>query len=68
MNILTNLGKLATLEPLKGKRSQITIAIGFILNLLVTTGVLKWTQDELNQVNTTLIFIFGYFFAEKVSK
>ncbi len=68
MEIIKNIGKALTLEPLKGMRTQITAIIGFALNMLVASGILKWTPEELNQVNTTLAFVIGYFFVEKVSK
>ena len=59
---------LIRLEPLAGMRSQITALIAVVLNVLVSTGILKWTPEELDRVNQVIIFLFGYFFAEKMSK
>lgn len=63
---MNELIKLVTLESLKGKRTQITIVVGIVINALVYLG--KITQDQANTINSFLILIAGYFFAEKVSK
>ena len=59
---------LLKLEPLSGIRSQLTAIIGVVLNILVSTGILNWTPAELDKVNQVIIFLFGYFFAEKMTK
>lgn len=59
---------LIRLDALKGKRTQITIILMGIINILVNLGVLHLDANGLKQINEALTFVATYFFAEKVSK
>ena len=57
-----------TLEPLRGKRTQITIVLMGVINTLVSLGWLQLTAEDLKRVNDFLTLAIGFFFADKVSK
>ena len=59
---------LLTFKDLKGSRTQITIIIMGIINILVQLGVISLTAEDLAKINQGLIWAGTYFFAEKVSK
>lgn len=65
MNSLINL---ITLQNLSGYRTQITIIVMGILNILNQLGVTHLTPEQLQGANVVLTTLLGYFFAEKVQK
>ena len=65
---MNNILSILKLEPLKGSRTQYTILVALVVNALVQFKILNLTPDEVNTVNSFLVLIGGYFFAEKVSK
>ena len=65
---MNNLLDLITLKSLKGGRTQITIVLFGIVNILTQLGVLHLTPEQLVQINQTLTWVGTYFFADKLSK
>ena len=65
---MKDLLKILTLEPLKGKRSQITIIVMGLVNILAQLDILKLTPQDLENINKFLAWALAFFFAEKVSK
>jgi hypothetical protein len=55
-----------SLKGLKGSRTQMTILVGAVLNLLVGFGILHLTAEDLQKLNEALMIICGYFFVDKV--
>lgn len=68
MEILKQLVDLITLKALQGKRTQITIVIMGIINVLVQLGYLHLSPDDLVRINQGLLLVMGFFFSEKMSK
>lgn len=55
-----------SLKMIRGSRTQLTILVGAILNLLVGFGLINLTVEDLQKINESLIVIGGYFFVDKV--
>ena len=66
-----NLLNLLTLKPLTGKRSQITLVAGIVINavfqILKALDILVVDDESIKSINETLAVIFAFFIAEKVS-
>ena len=56
-----------TLKPLKGNRTQWTIVLFGIINILADMGILKLTPDDIANVNQFLTWAGAYFFVDKVN-
>ena len=59
---------LITLKAWEGSRSQITLVIMGVLNILISLGIVHLTQEQLTQANTALQWVLAYFFVEKVNR
>ena len=57
-----------SLKVLTGHRSQITALIALGLNALNKMGWTHFDPAQIETINQFLIMLFGYFFAEKLSK
>lgn len=60
--------ELLSLKTIQGERTQLTIVVAGIINILNELKVIQVTPDQINTINQVLLFIGAYFFADKVSK
>ena len=58
--------QLLSLQSLKGSRTQVTLIVIALVNLLNQVGILHLSPTDLDTVNKFLTIIGTYFFAEKV--
>lgn len=65
---MNNLIDLITLKSLKGGRTQITIMLFGVINILTQLGVLHLSAEQLSQINQALTWAGTFFFADKLSK
>ena len=66
--MIQKLVDLISLKSFKGGRTQLTIIVFGIINVLTQLGVLNLTPEQLNQINQFLTLAGGFFFADKLSK
>lgn len=60
--------ELLSLKPIQGERTQLTIIVAGVINILNELNVVKITPDQMTTINQVLLFVGAYFFSEKVSK
>ena len=59
---------LISLKKFEGGRTQITIVVFGLVNILNQIGVIHLTAEQLIQANSLIGVVAAYFFADKLSK